>query len=158
MSTSPQSTLLEQITALNCHYFSENGVDFEVTHEEQQRYLSFLSNVPNMYLKLKRWPSHKQATVILAAAAYLSQNEKNFLITNTNGTYKLLVQMFEALDNGSRDYHMKVKYLEMLCSLVTHEPGLRWSLETNHWINIYDLVIECQESSEKDNSQQDKLY
>ncbi|XP_050302002.1 uncharacterized protein LOC126740128 isoform X2 [Anthonomus grandis grandis] len=126
-----------------CFSYSENGVDFEVTKHEQERYFAFLSKIQEVYAKLNYWPSPKQKMLVLAISAHISQNEKNFLQMSTTGIYKTLIQMAEVSEPAT-DCLVKVRYMDMLCSFFEHNAGLRWSLENNHWTQIYDLVLNCQ--------------
>lgn len=118
----------------------ENGVDLEVTEEEQQRYITFLTQIPHVYAKLKHWPSQRQQMLVLAVAACVSQNEKIFLKLHSTGTYNVLVKMFQVKTSSL----VKIRYLELLCAFFEHDSGLKWSLDTNHWIDVYKLVLECQ--------------
>ncbi|XP_019755015.2 uncharacterized protein LOC109533940 isoform X1 [Dendroctonus ponderosae] len=129
-----------------CYTYSVNGIDFEVTEQEQQRYLAFLSQIPDVYNRLSYWPSSKQKLLALALAAYVSRNEKNFVQLNSNGTYKALIEMAE-ISKPATTCLVKIRYLDMLCSFFEHEAGVRWSLETNYWTKMYDLIAECQQIS-----------
>ncbi|XP_066145008.1 uncharacterized protein [Euwallacea fornicatus] len=126
-----------------CFTYSENGIDFEVTVQEQHRYVSFLSQIPEVYGKVKQWPNARQQMLILAIAACVSANQKNFLQLNTSGTYASLVTMAEVI-KPTTDCLVKIRYMDMLCSFLEHDAGLKWSLETNYWMEIYELVIDCQ--------------
>lgn len=117
-------------------------MDLEVTEQEQQRYITFLTQIPDIYSKLKHWPSPRQQMLVLAVAACVSQNEKIFLKVHSAGAYKALVKMSRVSQTSSL---VKIRYLDMLCAFFEHDSGLRWSLETNHWIDVYKLVLECQE-------------
>ncbi|CAG9766514.1 unnamed protein product [Ceutorhynchus assimilis] len=126
-----------------CYNYSENGIEFEVTEQERQRYISFLSKIPELYTKLQCWPNNDQKLTALSIAAYVSQNEKIFVQLNSSGTYKALVQMAETAKSTTSST-VKVRYMDMLCSVFEHDAGLRWSLENKYWMEIYDLVVQCQ--------------
>lgn len=80
---------------------------------------------------------------VLTIAAYVSQHEKNFIQMNTSNTFKALIKMAE-ISKSTTNCLVKIRYLDMLCALFEHDAGLRWSLETNYWTGIYDLVMDCQ--------------
>ncbi|XP_048516568.1 uncharacterized protein LOC109533940 isoform X2 [Dendroctonus ponderosae] len=65
---------------------------------------------------------------------------------NSNGTYKALIEMAE-ISKPATTCLVKIRYLDMLCSFFEHEAGVRWSLETNYWTKMYDLIAECQQIS-----------
>lgn len=138
---------LEQDDGKNvCFSQSENGVDVEITQSELDRYIGCLTTIPKVYDRLKYGPSAAQRELVLMVAAHIGKDEKNFLKTNVHDTYRNLVKIAE-VTKPNTDVQVKIRYIEMLCSLFEHASGLRWCLETNFWTQIYDLVIECQSHS-----------
>ncbi|KAL1489929.1 hypothetical protein ABEB36_013855 [Hypothenemus hampei] len=120
--------------------YSENGIDFEVTELQQQRYIRFLSQIPEIFSKLQCWPKLNQKVTILTVTTRLSQNENNFIAINATGTYNSLIEMCKvSLSNEE----IKVLYLELLSTLFEHKSGRKWSLNNGYWMEIYNLVAEC---------------
>ncbi|CAH1129831.1 unnamed protein product [Ceutorhynchus assimilis] len=131
---------------------SGDGIDFEITDNEKQRYISFLIKIPQLYDKLKHWPTTEQKILLLAVARIMSYNEQTFIKINTNDTYNSLVKMTETTTSTL----VKVRYMDMLCSFVEHDAGLKWTLETQYWKNIWNLVLQCQDDNCDDINQ--KIY
>ncbi|CAG9767934.1 unnamed protein product [Ceutorhynchus assimilis] len=125
---------------------SENGIDFEMTDNERQHYISFLVKIPKLFDKLKHWPITEQKLLVLAVARIISSNEKTFIQINTNSTYNALVKMAE-ITKTTTSTPVKVRYIDMICSFVEHEAGLKWTLENECWTGIWDLVMQCHEEN-----------
>ncbi|KAF7287892.1 hypothetical protein GWI33_000239 [Rhynchophorus ferrugineus] len=129
--------------------FSENGVDIEITQTQVENCLQRLYLAKDLFDKLNTPPVHyKQQACLLGTACYISRYEQTFNKLCAKDLLGMIIDMSD-VKNAKTDHELKSRYVDLLRSCLEHDSGLKWLIETNNWLHIHELVIECQGGGEE---------
>ncbi|XP_050308722.1 uncharacterized protein LOC126745077 [Anthonomus grandis grandis] len=91
----------------------------------------------------------ENVTFLLKIASKICKNESGFIVVNSHETLEKLIRFSNSTKLETED-NIKLLFIKMLILILSHTSGVKWSVDTNYWMDVYSIVRQYQSGSDSE--------
>ncbi|XP_044758140.1 uncharacterized protein LOC123316242 [Coccinella septempunctata] len=88
-------------------------------------------------------PDHSISAFTLQLLGLVSKNENTFMELSKHDVYNRVISILQ-LKNPESLPSIKLGFIKVMTSIISHTSGLAWTIQTTYWQDILALSLQCQ--------------